>query len=75
MRIAFKTKTLNYKEHIIRRWDFKPSELEKANEFYDHLEEKRNGEPLDIVLIRALEFIIGYYPDNPKLSVHRSAIH
>lgn len=47
---------LNYVEHNLKRWFFKPSELEKANGLYDYLEAHRNGAPLDIVLVRAASY-------------------
>lgn len=47
---------LNYEDHILKRWFFKPSELDKANELYDLLEEKRGDDPLDIVLVRASSY-------------------
>lgn len=47
---------LNYEDHTLKRWFFKPSELETANRAYDYLEEKRNGAPLDIVLVRAASY-------------------
>lgn len=47
---------LNYENHMLRRWFFRPSELEAANRLYDYLEEKRDGAPLDIVLVRAASY-------------------
>ncbi len=47
---------LNYETHFLKRWFFKPSELEKANRLYDILEEKRGNAPLDIVLVRASSY-------------------
>lgn len=47
---------LNYERHVLRRWFFKPSDLDAANELYDDLEKKRNGAPLDIVLVRAASY-------------------
>ena len=47
---------LNYKTHTLKRWFFKPSELEKANYAYDRLEERRRDEPVDIVLVRASSY-------------------
>lgn len=47
---------LNYEDHMLKRWFFKPSELEKANRLYDYLEEKRGDAPLDIVLVRASSY-------------------
>lgn len=47
---------LNYKENTLKRWFFKPSELEKANRTYDSLEERRGNAPLDIVLVRAASY-------------------
>lgn len=47
---------LNYVERMLKRWFFQPSELEKANEMYDYLEEHRNGAPLDIVLVHASSY-------------------
>lgn len=47
---------LNYEEHMLRRWFFKPSELDTANKMYDHLEENRGSAPLDIVLVRAASY-------------------
>ena len=47
---------LNYKEHMLRRWFFKPSDLEIANMMYDYLEERRGNDPLDIVLVRAASY-------------------
>lgn len=35
---------------------FKPSELEKANQLYDYLEQMRGDKPLDIVLVRASSY-------------------
>ena len=47
---------LNYETHYLKRWFFKPSELEKANVIYDYLEEKCRDTPLDIVLVRASSY-------------------
>lgn len=47
---------LNYEEHNLKRWFFKPSELEQANRVYDILESKRGDAPLDIVLVRAASY-------------------
>lgn len=47
---------LNYETHRLKRWFFKPSELEKANRMYDYLEETRGDTPLDIVLVRASSY-------------------
>lgn len=47
---------LDYNSHTLKRWFFKPSELEIANEMYDYLEEKRGNDPLDIVLVRAASY-------------------
>lgn len=47
---------LNYKTRNLKRWFFKPSELQKANIMYDYLEEKRGDTPLDIVLVRAASY-------------------
>ena len=47
---------LNYETHMLTRWFFKPSELDKANAMYDALEKKRNGAPLDIVMVRAASY-------------------
>lgn len=47
---------LNYRKHMLRRWFFKPSELEIANKMYDYLEEQRGDAPLDIVLVRAASY-------------------
>ena len=47
---------LNYETHYLKRWFFKPSELEIANKLYDYLEEKRGDTPLDIVLVRASSY-------------------
>ena len=47
---------LNYENHTLKRWFFKPSELESANTLYDYLEAHRGEEPLDIVLVRASSY-------------------
>lgn len=47
---------LNYENHTLKRWFFKPSELEIANRMYDDLEDNRNGAPVDIVLVRAASY-------------------
>ena len=47
---------LNYETHMLTRWFFKPSELDKANAMYDALEKKRDGAPLDIVMVRAASY-------------------
>lgn len=47
---------LNYEEHMLQRWFFKPSELEKANNLYDSLECQRGDKPLDIVMVRAASY-------------------
>lgn len=47
---------LNYETHYLKRWFYKPSELEAANTLYDHLEERRGDTPLDIVLVRASSY-------------------
>lgn len=47
---------LNYKEHRLKGYFYRPSEFEKANEMYDVLERQRGDNPLDIVLIRASSF-------------------
>lgn len=44
---------LNYEKHLLRRYYFKPSELDKANDLYDILENRNREKPLDIVLVRA----------------------
>lgn len=47
---------LNYETHMLRRWFYKPSELEKANLVYDLLESNRANKPLDIVMVRAASY-------------------
>lgn len=47
---------LDYKEHLLRRRFFKPSELDKANKVYDQLEANRSNALLDIVLVRASSY-------------------
>lgn len=47
---------LDYQTHMLRRWFFKPSDLEKANKLYDYLEQQRGNKPLDIVLVRASSY-------------------
>lgn len=47
---------LDYEEHMLKRWFFKPSELERANIMYDYLEQSREDRPLDIVLVRAASY-------------------
>lgn len=47
---------LDYEKHFLRRWFFKPSELEKANSLYDILEQHRGDKPLDIVMVRAKSY-------------------
>lgn len=47
---------LDYESHFLRRWFFKPSELEKANRLYDYLEKHRGDKPLDIVMVRATSY-------------------
>ena len=47
---------LNYETSSLRRWFFKPSELEAANKLYDTLERNRGEKPLDIVLVRASSY-------------------
>ena len=47
---------LNYETHMLTRLFFKPSELDKANAMYDALEKKRDGAPLDIVMVRAASY-------------------
>ncbi len=47
---------LDYEKHSLKRWFFKPSELEKANMLYDILEERRGTAPLDIVMVRASSY-------------------
>lgn len=47
---------LNYETHLLRRWFYKPSELEKANLVYDLLESNRANKPLDIVMVRAASY-------------------
>lgn len=47
---------LDYQRHMLRRWFFKPSDLEKANKLYDYLEQQRGNKPLDIVLVRASSY-------------------
>lgn len=56
---------LNYETRYLKRWFFKPSELEKANILYDCLEEKRGNKPLDIVLVRASSYatVKAIYPN------------
>ena len=44
---------LNYATRMLRMWYYKPSEVEKANAYYDHMEHSKGSQPLDIVLIRA----------------------
>lgn len=41
---------------MLRRWFFKPSDLDKANKLYDYLEQQRGNKPLDIVLVRASSY-------------------
>ena len=36
---------LDYERHYLRRWFFRPSELEKANGLYDYLEHQRGNVP------------------------------
>lgn len=47
---------LDYQSHMLRRWFFNPSDLEKANKLYDYLEQQRGNKPLDIVLVRASSY-------------------
>lgn len=47
---------LNYETHTLKRWFFKPSQLENANTLYDFLESKKGSVPLDIVLVRASSY-------------------
>ncbi len=47
---------LNYESRTLKRWFFKPSELDNANRLYDHLEKRRGNAPLDIVLVRASSY-------------------
>lgn len=47
---------LDYEKHFLRRWFFKPSELEKANGLYDYLERNRGNKPFDIVMVRATSY-------------------
>lgn len=47
---------LNYQTKRLKRWFFKPSEIHLANGMYDHLEQKRDGKPLDIVMVRAKSY-------------------
>lgn len=47
---------LNYKEHLLRRIYFKPSELALANSVYDSLEEMYRDAPVDVVLVRAASY-------------------
>ena len=47
---------LNYETHTLKRWFFKPSQLENANTLYDFLESKKGSAPLDIVLVRASSY-------------------
>ena len=47
---------LNYETHTLRRRFYPPSELETANKVYDLLEERQNGAPLDIVMVRASSY-------------------
>ena len=47
---------LNYETNMLTRLFFKPSELDKANATYDALEKKRDGAPLDIVMVRAASY-------------------
>lgn len=47
---------LNYETRMLRRWFYKPSELDKATGLYDHLEKHRGEKPLDIVLVRATSY-------------------
>lgn len=47
---------LDYGKRLLKRWFFKPSELENANKLYDYLEQKNVGASLDIVLVRAVSY-------------------
>lgn len=47
---------LNYETHMLRRWFYKPSELDKAMGLYDYLEKHCGEKPLDIVLVRATSY-------------------
>lgn len=49
---------LDYEKRLLKRWFFKPSELETANKMYDYLEKQSVGAPLDIVLVRAASYSI-----------------
>ena len=47
---------LNYTTHLLKRYFFKPSELERANAYYDYLEQHKGDQLLDIVLVRAASY-------------------
>lgn len=47
---------LNYVTHTLKRWFFKPSELEDANKMYDALEKQQTVAPLDVVMVRASSY-------------------
>ena len=47
---------LDYKKRLLRRWFYKPSELEEANAMYDELEQAHRGTHQDIVLVRAASY-------------------
>lgn len=47
---------LDYNQKTLRRWYFKPSETRIANAMYDQLEQEINGQPLDIVMVRAKSY-------------------
>lgn len=47
---------LNYENHTLRRFYFKPSDSEYANMMYDRLEAEKRDQPLDTVLVRASSF-------------------
>ena len=46
----------NYTTHLLKRYFFKPSELERANACYDYLEQHKGDQLLDIVLVRAASY-------------------
>lgn len=44
---------LNYTTQQLSMWFFNPSDVEKANAYYDTMEHSKGDQPLDIVLVRA----------------------
>lgn len=47
---------LDYQEHRLKRWFFKPSQLEEANVLYDVLETGTENQRFDLVLVRAKSY-------------------